>query len=322
MAPSLHDDHIAQATARRYDGGRVQCRELGVDMPDDDQTFQDQESTTLLRQLLARVPDLRAREQAIVRAETKGSGSHAELDSRHKFGRFIWELSAQALGVAGDHLDTWRRLIEDAQVQPGFAHVTIARGAIETSSFCRWLVDPTLNSAERIRRGVAAQLDDWHERDLWERASGADKMPRVGNGRTGAERMKELVAGRSAAGVGEIQVPRLIELCRRYAGDGAFGGEALYRLASAFAHGKQWMLLVSSAELPDGAAPDEPGPRRVTALDTVSALVTFGAVRTFAAAVSDFEAYATSEARPVGLVSSPPGLTKRRRTRSRNSIGQ
>src|ERR1035437_7720104 len=141
-------------------------------------------------------------------------GLAPELDDRHKFGRFIWELSAQALGVGGDHLEAWRRLIYDANAQPGFAHVTIARGAIETSALCRWLVDPNVTSGGRIRRGVAAQLDDWHERDLWERASGADKMPRVGNGRTGAERMKELVAGRSAAGVGEIQVPRLIELCR------------------------------------------------------------------------------------------------------------
>jgi len=261
-------------------------------MPEDDQTIQEPKITALIRQLLAQVPELRDREQAIVRANTKGSGSLAELDGRHSLGRFVWELSAQALGVAGDHLETWRRLIEDARTQPGFAHVTILLGAIETSCLCRWLADPKVTSAERVRRGVAAQLDDWNERRKWELAAGADKMPRVGNGRTGAERVKELLADRSAAGVAEMQVPPIVDLCGRYAGDGAFGGGALYRLASAFAHGKQWTLLVSNAALPDGTAPDEPGPRRVTALDTISALVTLGAIRTFAAAVSDFEAYA------------------------------
>src|ERR1035437_7720103 len=80
----------------------------GWDVPDDEVTVQDEKITSLLRQLLGEVPGLRAREQMIVRAETKGAGSLAELDDRHKFGRFIWELSAQALGVAGDHLEAWR----------------------------------------------------------------------------------------------------------------------------------------------------------------------------------------------------------------------
>jgi hypothetical protein len=269
----------------------------------DGKTDQDPKATAEIRLLMAQVPGLQAREQAVVRANTKGVGSLAELDERHSLGRFVWELSAQALGVASDHLETWHRLIDDALVQPGFAHVTILRGAIETSSLCRWLVDPTVSSAERVRRGVAAQLADWHERDMWERASGADKMPRVGNGRTGAERVRELLGARGGAGVGEIKVPSLVDLCKRYAGDGAFGGEALYRLSSAFAHGKQWTLLVSDAALPEGAAPNEPGPWRVTALDTVSALVTFGSVRTFSAAVSDFEAYT------VGIGGGPPAAS-------------
>ena len=284
-------------------------------MPDDEVTVQDEKITSLLRQLLGEVPGLRAREQMIVRAETKGAGSLAELDDRHKFGRFIWELSAQALGVAGDHLEAWRRLIYDANAQPGFAHVTIARGAIETSALCRWLVDPNVTSGERIRRGVAAQLDDWHERDMWERASGADKMPRVGSGRTGAERVKQLTADRAAAGVGEMKVLSFVELCRRYAGEGPFRGEALYRLASAFAHGKQWSLHASKIAEPEDGSPNGPGPRRVTASDDISALVTLGAVRTFAAAVAEFEAYATAVAQPVGSEAVPPGLTKRRRAR-------
>jgi hypothetical protein len=69
--------------------------------------------------------------------------------------------------------------------------------------------------------------------------------------------------------------------------------DALYRLASAFAHGMQWTLLVSESELPpDAASGTEPGPRRVSANDTLSARVTDCVVRTFEAAVVDFELYA------------------------------
>ncbi len=266
------------------------------DTTPDIQTNQDPKATAEIRRLMARVPGLRAREEAVIRADIKGAGSRAELDCRHSLGRFIFELSASAIGVAGDDLDTWHRLIDDALAQPGCAHVTILRGAIETSCFCRWLVDPTVNSAERIRRGVAAQLADWHERDMWERAAGVDKMSRVGDWHSGAERVKDLEGKRSAAGVGEMKVPSLVDLCGRYAGEGAFGGGALYRLASAFAHGKQWTLLVSDAAVPDGADPGQPGPRRVSALDSVSALITLGAVRAFSAAVADFEAYVSPPA--------------------------
>jgi hypothetical protein len=55
---------------------------------------------------------------------------------------------------------------------------------------------------------------------------------------------------------------------------------------------KQWTLLVSETALPDGVDPNQPGPRRVTANNSLSALMTMCAVRTFAA---------------VGLANSPIG---------------
>ena len=262
------------------------------------QINQDPRVTAEIRRLLAQVPDLRAREEAIIRADIKGAGSLAELDCRHSLGRFIFELSAAAIGVAGDHLDTWRRLIDDALAQPGWAHVTILRGAFETSCFCRWLVDPTVSSAERIRRGVAAQIADWHERDMWERAAGVGEGPRIGDWHSGGERVKDLESKRAAAGIVAMTMPSLVDLCGRYDGQGPFGGAALYRFTSAFTHGKQWTLLVSDTAVPDGAAADEPGPRRVSALDSVSALVTLGAIRAFSAAVADFEAYVKTPTSP------------------------
>jgi hypothetical protein len=258
----------------------------------DEEATQDPRTTALVRKLLAEVPALRRRDEAVVRANAKGPGSPAELDGRHELGRFVWELAPVSLGVAGDHLETWRLLIEDAHRQPGWAHLTLLRGAIENASFCRWLVEPTATSFERVRRGVAAQLNDWDERRKFEVASRADRLPRTGEGRTGRERVDELLGLRRAHGVAELQVPDFITLCATYAVAGDLGGNAVYGLASAFAHGKQWTLLVSESELPEGAHPNEPGPRRVAASDVVSVGVTRCAVRTFEAAVADFERYA------------------------------
>jgi hypothetical protein len=259
---------------------------------------QDPRITAELRTMLGVVTVLRERQETVVRANSKARGSPADLDGQHRLGRFVWEIASQSLGVAGDHLEAWRRLIEEAHTQPGWAHMTLLRGATESASLCRWLIDPTATSAQRIQHGVAAQLRDWGERRRFEEASGADKLPRTGEARTGRQRVHELVEARRVNGVPEMSVPTFVKLCDDYAIAGDLGGNALYRLASAFAHGMQWTLLVSKSEPPpDATSATEPGPRRVSASDTLSAGVTNCAVRTFEAAVVDFEHYAGAEKR-------------------------
>jgi hypothetical protein len=262
---------------------------------DDTSANVDAKTAALIRRLLAEVPGLWAREQAVVRANSHAVGSSAEVDNRQSLGRFAWELAGQALGVAGDHLETWRRLIEDARAQPGWAHVTILRGAMETACLCRYLVDPKVSSPERLRRGVAAQLADWDERRKFEETTGVDKKPRTGKARSAAQRIEKLSDDRDASCVGVIRHPSLTDLCRDFAVS-SLGGLAAYRLASGFAHGKQWTLLVSDASAPEGVDPDQPGPRRVAASDNVTAVITACAVRTFATAVSEFEIYTTAVA--------------------------
>ena len=197
----------------------------------DDETPQDPQITALLRTLLVEVPGLNRRGEAIVRANAKGPGSLAELDGEHRLGRYVWELAPASLGVAGDHLETWRRLVEDAHTQPGWAHVTLLRGAIENAAFCRWLVEAAATSAERVARSVAAQLKDWDERRKFEEASGANRLPRTGEARTGRERVDELRRLRLAHGVTELQVPDFVRLSGDYAIAGRLGGNALCRLA-------------------------------------------------------------------------------------------
>jgi hypothetical protein len=101
---------------------------------------------------------------------------------------------------------------------------------------------------------------------------------------------------RDASGIKAIPHPPLVGLCTDFA-ISAMGGLAAYRLASGFAHGKQWTPLASNAELPEGVDPDQAGPRLVTAKDDVSAVITACAVRTFEAAVKEFEIYTGKQER-------------------------
>ncbi len=252
---------------------------------------QDSKATAELTRALSKVPDLGVREQAIVRADQKEPGSLADVDGRHPLGRYVWELAPALLGAAGNHLETWRHLVAKAKYHPAWAHMSLLRVALETSCLARWLLDPTKETATRVQRGVAAQLADYQERATWESTSGADKLPRR-KGRTGAERVAELTAARDAAMIPSLRVMSYVDLCDHYAVAGSLGGAAVYRLASAFAHGKQWTLLLADVEVPTDGRVDEPGPREITSSDTVSVLATTCAVRTFEAAVSDYERYA------------------------------
>ena len=67
------------------------------------------------------------------------------------------------MAVAGslDHLRTWYQLVAgDLKLfpLPIFSPYTLARGAYEPALLALWLLDPDVDSAERIGRGYAAQL--------------------------------------------------------------------------------------------------------------------------------------------------------------------
>jgi hypothetical protein len=260
-------------------------------IPDGGAGVQDPGITALLRQALQRVPALRDREQAVTLLAQNGPGSLAEMDQRDAQGRYVCELAQGSISVAGDHLESWRRLIE-AGTQPGFSHMTLLRAALEGSTWARWLLDPSATSAQRIQRGVAAQVADYDERRKWEAATGIDSLPRTGNARSGRQRRDDVARARDAGGVQVISVMPFVDLCKRYAIGGSFGGESLYRMASGFAHSKQWILLLSDADLhPELVLPTGAIAGRVTADDRISAVVTALAVKTFEAAVNDLEFY-------------------------------
>ena len=247
----------------------------------------DPETASSLARALEPVRDLILRANAAA-TRTVGRNSLHELDSRHPLGRFVHELAQPSIGVCSDHLMAWTTLLE--KMHPLYSHMTLLRSALESACHARWLLDADVTSAERIARGVSGQLEDWTERGKFEAAAGLDAKPRT-TGKHGADRKRELEQLRKTNGI-TIRHVSVTETCRLYY-VGGIGGEVAYRLASAFAHGRQWTALVSDLEdldvprLPTGARP-----MRMAARDDASIALTRQAVATFGAAVADLEAYA------------------------------
>jgi hypothetical protein len=264
---------------------------------DDRTTTQDPEVTRQLRDKLSEVPNLRRRAAAVL-SPVERSDAPIASDRRSPLGRYVWEQATNAIGSAGDHLATWNWLLEHG-FQPSMAHITIVRAVLETACMARWLLDPSVTSSERVRRAVLVQLDDYDERGKFETAFGRRRIGRRPGRKFGDERRDDLIARSRSNGVAVlsdkgrlIAPPGPTAWCRDYAVAPADGGEAAFRLASAFAHGKQWsQLFVERELLPDIPTPTGAVVARTTADDVLVVKATGWAVDTFAAAVSDAEGY-------------------------------
>jgi hypothetical protein len=242
-----------------------------------------------LARAIAPIPELVERSHhALARTVTRGT-FHA-IDTRHPLGRYVHEQAFAYLGGAADHLQTWHDLVH--HVLPAYAHMTLLRGVVENTAWARWLLDPALATDERVARAVASQIKDYGDRHQFEHATGLDAKPRP-SGKHGAERRADLIAARNSQGVAPLRLPAATEVCERYVvSAGPLVGGAVYRLLSAFAHGRQWTLLVSSLQdvgfvrVPTGAHP-----MRVSANEEAAIMLTMLAVRQFSMAVVDAERY-------------------------------
>lgn len=232
-------------------------------------------------------------EAAIGRDAGRGSlavadRSWAPEPSERPLGRHPLTLGSTALAVAGDHLRTWV-LVMRVGPMPIYAAYTLLRAAIETAALCRWLVDPSETSEERVARGAAALLEDHRQRQSFEGSFGA--AGERTSGKSGADRYTEHVADRDAAGIRRIEVPGATKMLLDYGPpDDAHGRDWPYRLASAFAHGHSWSLLVST--LGEGM-PVAGGIRRgrVSASEGAQLLIATKAREGVELAVADLEAY-------------------------------
>lgn len=250
---------------------------------------QDPLITAKLAETLARAPVLSDRLTATSRAGAQ-AGSEAAQDESSPLGHHVRIMAIDHLTTGIDHLVMWHRLLT-AGVQPYAAHVTLIRGAMEGAVTCRWLIDPREDSAERIRRGVALLLEDYGHRGDFERDFGiadAIKPP----AKTAADRRAELKSERVAAKIGPTQAPKMTTLFGGYVGLPPARGRAVYRLLSAWAHGKQWKGLTAKFEVVEDAVA-VPGGRlvKVTANDDLSLNLTVLGMMTATRAVDELDAY-------------------------------
>jgi len=175
-------------------------------------------------------------------ARSGSSGSLSEADNQLPHSGYIRGQATIAVSVAYDHLRAWSLIIEGGTL-PNYAPMTLVRTALETSALCRWLVDPTLSSMERVARGVSAQLEDHDQRRKFETAIGAGEPPEDGAARGGGQRLRELMRLRDAEGIPPLMFPGPTAIVGMYPPNPKSEGTWPYRLASAFSHGKMWSLV-------------------------------------------------------------------------------
>lgn len=264
------------------------------------------EHSALLRQALAQVAALHSRHEAIAGDAARGSQADADLRiSKHA--RFVRTGAIRALGTAGDHLVAFRRLSERGPILP-FAPMTLLRAAVEAADLARWLVDPDVDSMTRVGRGVAVQLEDYEQRRRFEGAFGIPEPPAGGEGKSAATRKAALLAVRGldvpeAERVAVVDLERPTALALVYGPERMRGPIAdrlpvgdrswLYRLLSAFAHGKEWAFLASDTT---GSQPIGEGVHRgvVMASDAVIVGCTVATIGQVASAMTAVETYVGS----------------------------
>jgi hypothetical protein len=265
---------------------------------------QDPRITARLAEILAQAPILFDHLGAVARAGVS-PGSEAAKDASVPLGRHVRIMAIDHLSTGIEHLAMWHRLLI-AGVQPNTVHMTLIRGAMEGAVTCRWLIDTREDSAERVRRSVALLLDDYGNRRDFERDFGIPAHVIKPPAKSGAERYTELRTERDAAGIGRTKVPSMTYRFGGYIGLPPARGRAIYRLLSAYAHGKQWKGLTARFEVVEGAL-EVPDARlvKVTANDDMSVVLTALGVTTATTALNELETYVGSAAiagRPV----SPP----------------
>ncbi len=256
------------------------------------------EIEALTRDLLGRVPALRERFHQLASIASIDPGSAAGIDQRDPLGHHVWECALQALGAADDVIETWRQVYL-ANIRPATGHVVLLRTVLETATLTRWLVDLGLTSEERVRRGILAHLADCDERTRFETVFDRTRITLAPPAKWGEERLVELLAEcrRRDIRVADrndepLRPDSATERCRRYAHAPAFGGEAAYRVLSAFAHGHQWTLPFLTRELhPEMSTPTDAIITKVSFDPSVMAAATDWGVKTFAEALNDVVRY-------------------------------
>jgi hypothetical protein len=156
------------------------------------------------------------------------------------------------------NLHAWRFLLE-AGLMPTYAHMSLIRTAHESALLDYWLVEPGIDSATRLARGVAARADDYEERRKFEESIGAKARPakqvQARQGQTGrldgdGNRAGTDQAQRARRSGTQDPLPGTVELFDRFVptGTGAAKGQWYYRMLSGYAHAKSWAIVLGARQ--------------------------------------------------------------------------
>jgi hypothetical protein len=238
-----------------------------------------------LHRILGGLAGLSRRLESTIR-QRSAAGTDAAADMALSNARFVGIHASQAMVNALDHLGAWK-LIVDGNVHPIQAQMTLLRGALEGAVRCRWLVDANLAPATRVGRGWAAKRDDFVERRRFEEAEeGKADRPTQRGGMSAADRLRELDAARVDAEIPNVGYAHSTLLMRMY------GYERWFRLASGFAHGKEWVLAATSiTRSQDPSAPTGVSRGMVSASDEVVLALTRVTLQAVAQALGELEVY-------------------------------
>ena len=157
---------------------------------------------------------------------------------------------------------------------------------------CRWLIDPSLSPAQVRHRGAIAQLVDYRLRRQFE-ASLPEPPAYSPPAKTAAERERDHRADMRRYGLDEGSEPDMLTLFTRYAIPGRTDGGWLYRLLSAYSHGRQWTSLTGNVR----AEPAQSGPLYVaawTANEGGAQIIAQRAILALSQALAEFEQFATA----------------------------
>jgi hypothetical protein len=170
----------------------------------------------------------------------------------------VFNTASVAMVGALDHLHTWYQIVAGDLKRfplPIYSHYTLARAAYEPALLTLWLLDPEVDSDERVGRGYAAQLRSLE--DMRNFQSDAEMTGEAAN----APRLHErLFAAARAAGYvkrsrnGEevltVGMPSMVDLFNRYdQRSGLVSKPAwLYRVLSGNTHGREWAMMHGASE--------------------------------------------------------------------------
>jgi hypothetical protein len=249
-----------------------------------------------LSNALAGIPLLQRRLTAAARP---ANGSLAAQDGHNLLGRIPFDLSLPALSIGLDHLACWYALPVQASRMPAFAHFTLIRTALESSTLVRWLLEPD-TEAGRLARGARVQWEDYEQQHREQVTAGAPTA-RMGAWRPASQKQRELAEALTAAGLTMAEPITKTARFDRYLfpeeeitkRGGKRLGKLLYQVLSAPAHGHQWAAYqgVRWEQLDESAARSGTWTTRVEGDQGIAATITEIAVLGFSDALSDFERY-------------------------------